>query len=79
MLHLDYEERSLMHELQRLCTDEELGSVDAKTYAVMTSEDMVNMLDVLSPHMNPSDLDFFLADIQRTQAEKYRLVQSRYS
>jgi len=79
LIHLNDEETLIMPELQRLCTDEELGSVDAKTYELMGAEDMIQMLEVLSPHMNASDYDFFLEDIRRTQPEKYEIVARSFA
>ena len=61
----------ILPELQRLYTDEELRQVEARTYAEMTPEDMVGMMRVLFPHMNPSDRLAFLSDIQSLQPEKF--------
>jgi len=67
--HLNDEETQIMPELQRLCSEEEMRSVDAKHYAVMSEEEVHHMLDVLSPHMNPSDYEFFMDDIRRSRGD----------
>lgn len=72
--HFHEEETLIMPELQRLYTDEELKSIDRETYHHMTPADMVQMLQELSPHMDPSDLEFFLADIEQAQPQKYLKV-----
>jgi hemerythrin-like domain-containing protein len=71
LLHLHEEETILLPELQRLYTDAELKVVEAKTYAIMTVEQMVHMLKVLFPHMNPTDRQAFLSDIKECQPEKF--------
>ena len=71
LLHLHEEETILLPELQRLYTDAELKKVEAKTYAIMTVEQMVHMLQVLFPHMNPTDRQAFLSDIKEFQPEKF--------
>ena len=40
----------------------------------MTAEQMVHMLQVLFPHMNPSDRQAFLSDIKESQPEKFTQV-----
>lgn len=71
LIHLHEEETMILPELQRLYTDEELKQVEAQTYRIMTSEEMVHMMQVLFPHMNPSDRMSFLSDIQEAQPEKF--------
>lgn len=72
LLHQIYEETIIMPELQRLYTDEELlDKIDAKTYALMTSEQLIDMMKTLFPHMNADDRKFFLKDIYRTQPTKF--------
>ncbi|MBA3535014.1 MAG: hypothetical protein H0T84_00120 [Tatlockia sp.] len=61
-----------MPELQRLYTDEEiLANVDAKTYALMTPDQMVNMIEVLFPHFNADDREAFLRDIYKSEPVKF--------
>lgn len=72
LLHQIYEETIIMPELQRLYTDEELlDKIDSKTYALMTSEQLIDMMKILFPHMNADDRKFFLKDIYRTQPTKF--------
>lgn len=70
LIHLHEEETMILPELQRLYTDEELKRVEAPTYEEMTPQDMIEMMQVLFPHMNPSDRLAFLLDIQTIQPEK---------
>lgn len=71
LLHLHEEETIILPELQRLYTDEELKAVEADTYGRMTSEEMIDMMRVLFPHMNPDDKEAFLADIKECQPKKF--------
>lgn len=71
LAHLHEEETTLLPELQRLYADDELRQVEAKTYNQMSPQDMVEMMKVLFPHMNPSDRLAFLTDIQKIQPEKF--------
>jgi hypothetical protein len=71
LLHLHEEETKLLPELQRLCTDEELRSIEHPTYDLMTAEEMVEMVQVLFPHMNFSDKCAFLTDIRLAQPKKF--------
>lgn len=71
LIHLHEEETKILPELQRLYTDEELRQVEAQTYAEMTPEDMVGMMQVLFPHMNPTDRFALLSDIQILQPKKF--------
>ena len=60
-----------MPELQKLYSDDELRAIEFGTYAQMTGEQMVEMMNVLFPHMNPSDREFFLMDIRDAQPGKF--------
>lgn len=71
LLHLDYEETVVMPELQRLCSDEELKAIDHESYDHMSSHDLVNMMQVLSPHFNAQDRSVFCRDIYEVQPEKF--------
>lgn len=71
LLHLHEEETKILPELQRLYTDDELKLVERETYKQMSVEDLQHMLEVLFPHMNPSDKEAFLSDIKETDTEKY--------
>lgn len=71
LLHLHEEETIILPELQRLYTDQELKAVEAETYRRMTPEEMIDMMRVLFPHMNPDDKEAFLADIKECQPEKF--------
>lgn len=77
LLHLHEEETKLLPELQRLCTDEELRAIEYPTYEVMTSDEMVEMLQVLFPHMNFSDKCAFLTDIRLAQPKKFLVLWER--
>lgn len=74
LAHLHEEETVILPELQRLYTDEELKQVEAKTYRIMTPEQMVHMMKVLFPHMNPCDRAAFLSDIREAQPEKFNVA-----
>ena len=71
LLHLHEEETKLLPELQRLCTDEELRALEHPTYALMTAEEIGEMVQILFPHMNFSDKCAFLTDIRLAQPEKF--------
>ncbi len=71
LLHLHEEETVILPELQRLYTDEELKLVEADTYQRMTPQQMIEMMEVLFPHMNPDDKKAFLLDIKESQPEKF--------
>lgn len=71
LIHLHEEETRILPELQRLYTDEELKQVETETYLVLSPEEMMEMMKVLFPHMNPSDRLAFLSDIQEAQPEKF--------
>jgi hemerythrin-like domain-containing protein len=74
LIHLHEEETVILPELQRLYTDEELKQVQAQTYKMMTPKQMVHMMQVLFPHMNPLDRLAFLSDIQQSQPEKFMMA-----
>lgn len=71
LLHLHEEETKLLPELQKLCSDEELRAIEHPTYSIMTVEEMVEMVQVLFPHMNFSDKCAFLTDIRLAQPQKF--------
>jgi len=71
LLHLHEEETRLLPELQRLCTDEELRALEYPTYRLMTTTEIQEMLNVLFPHMNPSDKQAFLKDIEEAEPQKF--------
>lgn len=71
LLHLHEEETKLLPELQNLCSDEELRSIEYPTYEMMTSEEMLEMVQILFPHMNFSDKSAFLTDITLAQPQKF--------
>jgi hemerythrin-like domain-containing protein len=74
--HLHEEETVILPELQRLYSDAELQQIEAATYREMTPEQMVDMIQVLFPHMNPHDKKAFLSDIQALEPEKFAVVHS---
>lgn len=74
LLHLHEEETKLLPELQRLCTDEELRAIEHPTYEIMTDDEMVEMMQILFPHMNYSDKCAFLTDIKLAQPKKFLKV-----
>ena len=76
--HLHWEETVIMSELQKLYTDEELQKIDANTYSHMTPEEIIEMLDVLLPHMDANDKEFFLNDIKKAAPEKYAAISLAY-
>jgi hypothetical protein len=74
LLHLHEEETEILPELQRLYTDEELKMVEADTYRQMSPAEMIEMIGVLFPHMNPDDKRAFLLDIKESQPNKFTEV-----
>jgi hemerythrin-like domain-containing protein len=72
--HFHEEETVIMPALQQLYSDDELKSVDRHVYQEMTAEDMMAMMEVLSPHMDPSDTEFFLKDIKDAEPEKFASI-----
>lgn len=71
LLHLHEEETTILPELQRLCSDEELRAIEHPIYAQMNAEEMVEMVQVLFPHMNLSDKCAFLTDIKLAEPHKF--------
>lgn len=71
LLHLHEEETKILPELQRLCTDQELRAIEHPTYANLSIQEMVEMLQILFPHMNFSDKCAFLKDIRLAQPKKF--------
>ncbi len=71
LLHLHEEETKILPELQRLCTDEELRALEHASYELMTAKDLIEMVQVLFPHMNFSDKCAFLTDIKLAQPKKF--------
>ena len=74
LLHLHEEETLILPELQRLYTDAELKKVEAKTYHEMTPDQLVDMMEVLFPHMNPIDREAFLSDIYEAEPDKFMMA-----
>jgi hemerythrin-like domain-containing protein len=75
LAHLHEEETQILPELQRLYSDEELRQAEAPTYREMTPEQIVEMIEILFPHMNPHDRQALLTDIQTLEPEKFELIQ----
>lgn len=71
LLHLHEEETQILPELQRLYSDEELRAIEFQTYEIMTPAQLVEMLELLFPRMNPVDKQAFLKDIKDSQPEKF--------
>lgn len=61
--HIHKEETLLMPELARLCSKEELESIDYPVYQAMTAEDIIGMLQTLFVVLNPDDKEYFISDI----------------
>lgn len=74
LLHLHEEETVILPELQRLYSDKELSRVEFHTYKIMTAEQLVHMMEVLFPHMNPDDRKVFLTDIKTSDPSKFALA-----
>jgi hemerythrin-like domain-containing protein len=74
LAHLHEEETQILPELQKLYSDEQLRQVEASTYREMSPEEMIQMIGVLFPHMNPHDQQAFLADIRFLEPEKFDTV-----
>lgn len=72
--HLHEEESIILPELQRLYSDEELKQVEKKTYKIMTADELVEMMQVLFTHMNPSDKMAFLEDVKEAEPEKFHMA-----
>lgn len=71
LLHFHEEETTILPELQRLYTDEELRAIEHPTYLMMTTDDLLEMVQTLFPHMNFSDKCAFLLEIKFAQPEKF--------
>lgn len=74
LLHIHEEETILLPELQRLYSDKELSQVEFESYRVMMPDDLIHMMEVLFPHMNPQDRLAFLIDIQACDKDKFTLA-----
>lgn len=72
--HLYDEEKIILPELQALYTDKELAASQAKTYAKMNPQHMLDMLLVLFPHFNAEDKAFFLQEMQNAEPKKFEEV-----
>ena len=77
--HLYDEEKILLPELQALYSDKELAALQAKTYQRMTPEQMLGMLNVLSPHANPEDMNFFTNEMKTAEPEKFEIAWKNFS
>lgn len=75
--HLHEEETRILPELQRLYSDEELRKVEHSTYQIMTAEQLYEMMQVLFPHMNPSDHEAFIEDVKLSQPEKFEQIKDK--
>ncbi len=74
LVHLNYEERVIMPELQRLFSDDELREIDFATYRQMQPEQMVHMIEALNPYLNRNDRAVFFDDINRVEPEKFSIA-----
>lgn len=74
LAHLHEEETQILPELQRLYSDSELRQVEAETYCEMAPEHMIDMIEILFPHMNTYDRQAFLIDIFTLEPEKFAVV-----
>lgn len=72
--HLHEEEIVILPELQKLYSDSELQQVEAKSYKEMTPQEIVQMIQILFPHMNVYDQEAFLSDIFELEPEKFKVV-----
>lgn len=70
--HLNHEETVIMPEIQKYYTDRELKElVEFKTYKIMTSDEMIDMILELFPQMNLQDKEALLRDMQESEFEKF--------
>lgn len=69
--HFQQEETQLMPVLQQRYSDDELSRVDRAVYQQMTANELLEMLQILLPHMDANDKTFFLNDIQEAEPEKF--------
>lgn len=74
LVHLHDEETIILPELQRLYNDEELRAVEFATYHQMSADDMIEMLKVLFPHMNPADHVVLLQDLKDAEPAKFAVA-----
>ena len=74
LLHLHEEETVILPELQRLYGDDVLSTVEFGSYRMMAPEDLIHMMEVLFPHMNPSDREAFLIDIKACDPAKFAIA-----
>lgn len=74
--HFDFEERIIMPELQRLLSDDEIKEIDFESYRNMSPEEMIDMIEVLFPHMNSDDRFTFLNDIKRCDPQSFEFVKN---
>lgn len=72
--HFHEEETKIMPKLQSLYSKEELKGIEKASYAKMTSEQMINMMTAIFPHMNANDLEFFITDIKNAEPEKFKVA-----
>lgn len=72
--HLDYEEKVLMPELQRLCTDDELREIYFISYRQMLPEQMVHMIEELSSVMSLQDKIVYFTDMNLCEPEKFAIA-----
>jgi len=77
--HIHEEETIIMPELQKLYSDDELRAVEFNTYAHMTPEQIIHMMEVLFPHMNTDDHEVFLTDVKEAEPAKFIKVWSSIS
>jgi hemerythrin-like domain-containing protein len=77
LIHLHEEETQILPELQRLYSDEELRQIEAPTYREMTPDQIIQMTEVLFPHMNRTDQEAILNDIRLLEPEKFKTVSDR--
>jgi hemerythrin-like domain-containing protein len=74
LLHLHEEETVILPELQRLYSDDVLSTVEFGSYRMMTPEQLIHMVIVLFPHMNPTDREVFLSDIKTCDPVKFSIA-----
>lgn len=65
------EETFVMIELQKHYSDNELRQIHEDTYNQMKSEDIVQMFEVLFPHMNSEDQHAYFADLKYFDPQKF--------
>ena len=77
--HLYDEETVILPELQKLYSDEELCALQAQTYAKMTAEQMLGMLELVFPYVNPEDRHSFISEMKQAEPEKFKYVWENIS